>query len=79
MTKEKLNRINALANKAKTSELTAAEKTEQKKLRQEYLGNVRSSFTNQISSLTVIDPEGNDVTPDKVKQMQKQNQQKNKH
>ncbi len=79
MTKEKLNRINALAKKAKTSGLTDEEKAEQKKLRQEYLDNVRSSFTNQLSTLTVIDPEGNDVTPEKVKQMQKQKQQKNKH
>lgn len=74
MDKGKLDRINYLAKKAKTAALTEAEKEEQKKLRKEYLANFRSSFKNQITNLTVIDPEGNDVTPDKVKKIKK-----NKH
>ncbi|HLR23974.1 MAG TPA: DUF896 domain-containing protein [Pseudogracilibacillus sp.] len=74
MTKAKLERINELANKAKKEELSKSEKEEQKLLREEYLKNVRASFKNQLTNMTVIDPEGNDVTPDKVKNMQK-----NKH
>src|SRR5699024_4954205 len=74
MTKAKLERINELANKAKKEELSKSEKEEQKLLREEYLKNVRASFKNQLTNMTVIDPEGNDVTPDKVK-----NVQKNKH
>jgi len=74
MTKAKLERINELANKAKKEELSKSEKEEQKSLREEYLKNVRASFKNQLTNMTVIDPEGNDVTPDKVKNMQK-----NKH
>ena len=76
MSKEKLNRINDLAKKAKAEGLTDPEKEEQKKLRKEYLDNFRASFSNQIESTTVIDPEGNDVTPEKVKEIKRK---KNKH
>jgi len=71
LTKEKLERINYLAKKAKSETLTQEEKREQQELRQEYLQSIRQSFTNQITSVTVIDPEGNDVTPDKVKQIKR--------
>lgn len=73
ITKEKLARINQLANKAKKEGLTDKEKKEQRQLREEYLQNLRSSFTNQFKSMTVIDPAGNDVTPHKVKELQKRN------
>lgn len=70
-----LNRINELARKSKTEEgLSVEEKEEQKTLRQKYIDSLRSSFTNQITSLKVIDPEGTDVTPEKVKQIKKQRQ-----
>ncbi|WP_404452720.1 DUF896 domain-containing protein [Virgibacillus necropolis] len=71
ISKEKLERINILAKKAKADGLTEEEKKEQKTLRREYLDNVRSSFKNQFKTMTVKDPEGNDVTPKKVKDLQK--------
>ncbi|QDP40283.1 DUF896 domain-containing protein [Radiobacillus deserti] len=67
ISKEKLNRINALAKKAKQDGLTAEEKKEQQTLREEYLKNVRKSFTNQFKNMTIVDPNGDDVTPEKVK------------
>jgi len=70
ITKQKLARINELSKKSKSTGLTEEEKNEQKQLRQEYLKNVRDSFTNQLSTMTVIDPAGNDVTPAKVKELQ---------
>lgn len=69
----KLARINELAKLAKTRELTEQEKIEQHDLRQEYIKNLRNSFTNQFKTMTVIDPEGNDVTPQKVKDLQERN------
>ncbi|WP_085508475.1 DUF896 domain-containing protein [Thalassobacillus devorans] len=78
LSKEKINRINELANKSKKESLTKAEKDEQQQLRQEYLGNVRKSFKNQLKSMKVVDPEGNDVTPEKVKRMQR-NEKKHKN
>ncbi|MFQ3543237.1 DUF896 domain-containing protein [Halobacillus rhizosphaerae] len=71
LSKEKINRINELANKSKQEGLTKSEKEEQKELRQQYLGNVRKSFKNQLKGMKVIDPNGKDVTPEKLKQMQK--------
>jgi len=64
---EKLQRINELAQKAKTTGLTDKEKEEQQQLREDYLSIFRSAFKNQLHSLKVIDPEGTDVTPQKLK------------
>ncbi|HLR72873.1 MAG TPA: DUF896 domain-containing protein [Pseudogracilibacillus sp.] len=76
MSKEKLSRINDLAKKSKAEGLSKEEKQEQAELREEYLQNIRKSFTNQITTMTVIDPEGNDVTPEKVKKIK---EKKKKH
>ncbi|WP_010530714.1 DUF896 domain-containing protein [Lentibacillus jeotgali] len=70
ISKEKLNRINQLAKKSKEEGLTVKEQAEQKELREEYLQNVRKSFKNQFKSMTVKDPEGRDVTPQKVRDLQ---------
>lgn len=70
LSKDKLNRINELARKSKNEGLTEKETKEQKVLREEYLKNIRSSFKNQMKTMTVIDPLGNDVTPKKVKELQ---------
>ncbi|WP_099355291.1 DUF896 domain-containing protein [Fredinandcohnia onubensis] len=67
LAKDKIDRINALAKKAKTVGLTDKEKEEQQELRQEYLRVFRSSMTNTLHSVKVVDPEGNDVTPEKLK------------
>lgn len=72
LSKEKLARINELAAKKKKEGLTVEEAKEQSKLRSEYLQTFRQSFKNTIENVTIIDPNGNDVTPDKVKQLKKQ-------
>ncbi|GGH80990.1 uncharacterized protein YnzC (UPF0291/DUF896 family) [Pullulanibacillus pueri] len=63
----RLARINELANKAKIEPLTSAEKREQQELRAEYLQAFRSRFKTQLHSITVVDEEGHDVTPEKLK------------
>lgn len=73
MSENKIKRINYLAKKSKSEGLTTAEKEEQKKLRNEYLKNIRRSFTNQLSTIKVVDREGHDVTPEKVKELKKKN------
>ncbi|WP_436853777.1 DUF896 domain-containing protein [Staphylococcus caeli] len=62
-----LERINELAKKKKEQGLTEKEAKEQTKLREAYLKSFRKKFKQQIENTRVIDPEGNDVTPDKVK------------
>lgn len=64
---EKMKRINELAKKSKTAGLSIEEAKEQSALRQEYLSTFRNTMRGTIENVTVIDPEGNDVTPEKVK------------
>ena len=67
-----LDRINMLANKEKVQGLTTTEKQEQQTLRQEYLKMIRGQVINTFSTLKVVDPLGEDVTPDKVYKLRKE-------
>ncbi|MDE5412868.1 MAG: DUF896 domain-containing protein [Bacillaceae bacterium] len=73
LSKEKIARINELANRAKTTGLTAKEVEEQKELRAEYVKTFRASFKNQLHSVKVVDEKGQDVTPKKLKDAKKGN------
>lgn len=55
LSKDKLDRINFLANKAKQEGLTNLEKQEQKKLREEYLKSFRKSFKKQLDCIEFKD------------------------
>lgn len=68
--KEILKRINELARAAKERELTPEEIKERDALRQEYLKIFREGFRQQLLHTKVIDAEGNDVTPEKLKREQ---------
>ena len=67
LSKEKLNRINVLSKKSKSTGLSIEEAKEQTQLRKEYLETFRSSMRDTIENVKVIDPEGTDVTPEKIK------------
>ncbi|MBO1306970.1 DUF896 family protein [Enterococcus sp. 669A] len=69
---EKIARINELAKKKKTEGLSEAEQHEQKVLREEYLSSFRSGMRHHIEGMKVVDPDGKDVTPEKLKQIQKE-------
>ncbi|WAA10854.1 DUF896 domain-containing protein [Fervidibacillus albus] len=69
LSKEKIARINELAAKKKREGLTIEEAKEQSKLRGEYLQAFRQSMKKTIENVTVIDPNGNDVTPEKIKRI----------
>ncbi|MGY3766425.1 DUF896 family protein [Vagococcus vulneris] len=72
LSEEKMHRINELARKAKTEEgLTLSEQSEQKELREEYLHRFRKGMRHHIEGMKVVDEEGTDVTPDKLKDIQK--------
>lgn len=62
-----LGRINELAKKEREEGLTNAERVEQQVLREDYLREIRGQVLNTFSVLTILDPDGNDVTPDKVR------------
>lgn len=67
LSKEKITRINELAKKSKTDGLTESEKKEQQELRNEYIQSARSSLKANLMSVKVVDQEGEDVTPKKLK------------
>ena len=69
---KKIERINELARKKKTVGLTQVEQEEQLLLRQEYLEAFRGGMRNHIEGLKVVDEDGNDVTPEKLKQIQRE-------
>ncbi|MCW8518792.1 DUF896 family protein [Streptococcus macedonicus] len=72
MNEKKIQRINELARKKKTVGLTGAEKVEQAELRKEYIEGYRRSFLHHIAGIKLVDDEGNDVTPEKLKQLQRE-------
>lgn len=65
-----IKRINELANKAKAEGLTEEEKEEQKNLRKEYIEIFRGNMKSTLMNVKVVDREGTDVTPEKLKKEQ---------
>lgn len=59
ITQEKIDRINALARKAKTPEGQTAEETaERAALRQEYVAAVRANLEAQLDNTLIQEPDG---------------------
>jgi len=73
--KNLIPRINELARKEKTIGLDELEKQEQKELRTKYIESFRSSFKDTLMQVKIVDPMGNDVTPEKL--IKEQNKKKN--
>ncbi|GAX90046.1 DUF896 domain-containing protein [Effusibacillus lacus] len=59
---DKIQRINELAQKAKTVGLTEDERLEQQQLRQLYLDSFRSEFRKQLDSIKFVE-NGNITKP----------------
>ncbi|MFC6206254.1 MULTISPECIES: DUF896 domain-containing protein [Levilactobacillus] len=66
-----LVRINELAHKAKGEGLTPAETAERAKLRKQYLKLFRASFKSQVEMMQVYNDQGEEVTPEKVREVQR--------
>ena len=58
MDKNKINRINELYKKSKTTGLTEAEKEEQQKLRTEYRMAVIGNLTGELNTMSIKYPDG---------------------
>lgn len=72
MNPKKIARINELAKKKKTVGLTGSEKLEQAELREEYIAGYRRSVRHHIEGIKLVDEDGNDVTPEKLRQVQRE-------
>jgi 5-formyltetrahydrofolate cyclo-ligase len=55
MEKTKIDRINELARKSKTSGLTEEEKIEQAELRKEYIESIRASVKASLENIEIVD------------------------
>ncbi|MEY8443386.1 DUF896 domain-containing protein [Lactococcus ileimucosae] len=71
ITNEQIERINELARKHKAEGLTEAETEERAKLRRIYLDSVRENLRGQVESVKLVDEEGKDITPEKLKDIQR--------
>jgi len=60
------------AKKKKTEGLTPEEAVEQAKLREEYIAGYRRAVRHHIEGIKIVDEEGNDVTPEKLRQVQRE-------
>lgn len=67
MESNKIDRINELARLSKTRELTLEEKSEQKKLREEYIKLVHNNLRGQLNNIRIVENDGSITIPGKKK------------
>ena len=67
LTDELIKRINFLYHKSKTEGLTDEEKTEQTKLRKQYVKGFRQGMTNTLNNVYIMDKDGNKTKLEKKK------------
>ena len=72
MEHKKIARIIEIAKKKNTAGLTPEEKVEQAKLREEYIEGYRRSVRHHIEGIKIVDEAGNDITPEKLRQVQRE-------
>lgn len=66
--KKLIARINELAKKKKEGSITQDELAEQAKLRAQYIKLFRAGFEQQLKATKIVDANGNDITPRKLKE-----------
>lgn len=59
MEQSKIDRINALAKKAKEAGLTAEEQEERTLLRKEYIAAFKNNLKSTLDSIVIVDEQGN--------------------
>ncbi|MCH5190290.1 MAG: DUF896 domain-containing protein [Oscillospiraceae bacterium] len=59
MEQSKIDRINFLARKSRTEELSPEEKEEQATLRREYIDSFKRSLVGQLENTYIVDEKGN--------------------
>ena len=58
MNEEKIQRINELYRKSKEAGLSAEEKEEQQRLRQEYIMAIRRNLRGTLQNVSIMNPDG---------------------
>lgn len=68
LTKDKIERINALSKKSKTEGLTEEEKKEQEALRKEYIEKFREHFKGHLNRIKFVE----DLSEEELAEIRKQ-------
>lgn len=68
LTKDKIERINALSKKSKTEGLTEEEKKEQEALRKEYIEKFRENFKGHLNRIKFVE----DLSEEELAEIRKQ-------
>ena len=58
MDEKLIERINALAKKSKEEGLTEGEKSEQQKLRREYINVIKKNLRAELNNISIIEEDG---------------------
>lgn len=58
MTEKEIQRINELYHKSKTEGLAPEEKSEQARLRGEYIRAIRQNLKNTLKNVSILEPDG---------------------
>ena len=73
LSKDKMDRINHLARKSKSEDLTEDEKQEQQVLRQEYLEKFRENFKGHLKRIKFVE----DLSEEELAEIQKEKNRQN--
>ena len=65
-------KINKLAHIEKKRKLTPSERSQQRSLRLKYLKRFKQNFKSRLLMTKFVDKNGNDITSDKVKKIQRE-------
>lgn len=69
MEQSKIDRINFLAKKSRTEELSPEEKEEQATLRREYIDSFKRSLVGQLENTYIVDEKGNKKKVERKKKL----------
>lgn len=76
MEKNRIDRINELYHKSQKEGLTAEEKIEQAKLRNEYIQTIRNNMRGTLNQVSILNPDGSVTELSKMDKTKQENGEK---
>lgn len=76
MEKSRIDRINELYHKSQKEGLTAEEKIEQAKLRNEYIQTIRNNMRGTLNQVSILNPDGSVTELSEMDKTKKEKEEK---
>lgn len=76
MEKSRIDRINELYHKSQKEGLTAEEKIEQAKLRNEYIQTIRNNMRGTLNQVSILNPDGSVTELSEMNKTKKEKEEK---